>query len=293
MLRGLALSLVLLLPLSLGTLLVRAAGASQPTQVLSLSDYRGVHLLDLSRARSVVLGVAADSLAWSPDGAQFVSELRGDLFVGQREGRRIRPLVIGAAWEMMPTWSPDGSQIAYVARHERTGLGNLYLINVDGSDRRLLLDTDGAAAAPDWSPDGTRIAFHVRAPSTSGIYTIQPNGSGLTRLTEQLDIQPNWSPDGTQIVFSALEFHEFCPRDRSTIHVMAANGSNRRQLPFILGYGGCGRSYHPRWSPDGQWIAFESERNGSRAVVLMRPDGSDARTVSHYPGRQPEWLTLR
>ena len=114
------------------------------------------------------------------------------------------------------------------------------------------------------------------------IYTMNPDGSGETRLTNTADdeIDPAWSPDGTQIAFR---------RASATvgfdIYVMNADGSGQSRLTDTA------QNYEPTWSPDGRKIAFTSHRDGEFEVYVMNADGSaQTRLTSGTGGNyEPAW----
>jgi Tol biopolymer transport system component len=121
-----------------------------------------------------------------------------------------------------------------------------------------------------------RIAFASNRDGQAEIYSINPDGTDLRRLTNNpsSDFGPAWSPDGTQIAFTSGR------AGGAQIFVMRADGSNVRQLTF----GGSENTW-PSWSPDGTRIAFVSDRERSKTTVfdliyMMQADGSQQTRVT-------------
>ena len=186
----------------------------------------------------------ASAPAWSPDGQTIVFERDAcrtetchlrvsnsyEIYVTTLSGR-VRRLTYNGDFDGDPSFSPDGSEIAFVA-----GDG-LYVMNGDGTGRRRL--TKEGYGDPSWSPDGASIAF---SGPTLDISVIGRDGRGLRRLTdnEGPDWGPVFSPDGRRIAFQS---NALCARRMSctgetpmAIWVMNANGSGKHRLTNRTGY---------------------------------------------------------
>ena len=146
-----------------------------------------------------------------------------------------------------PSWSPDGSRIAFVSK--RNGISEIYVINADGSEPMRLTFNKSRDWDSTWSPDGSKIAFASRRDADFEIYVMNADGSEPTRLTHNNvpDWNPTWSPDGSKIAFAS-------ERDgNSEIYAMNADGTNQINLTQSKSV-----DTRPSWSPDGSKIAFAS-----------------------------------
>ena len=119
--------------------------------------------------------------------------------------------------------------------------------------------------------------------SAAEIFVMRPDGSGSRRLTNNalFDANPSWSPDGRRIVFvRAQDSIPGSPARRPDIFVMNADGSGVRRLHESLG-----AASEPRWSPDGQRIAFEEidPSSGRFQLYVMSADGSNMRRLTSGP----------
>jgi dipeptidyl aminopeptidase/acylaminoacyl peptidase len=182
-----------------------------------------------------------------------------------------------------PSWSPDGTRIAYTS--ERDGGRAIYIMNADGSDVKRLTPLAGDSFHPTWSPDGTRIAFVSVRAANPDVYVANADGSGELRLTNNptIDTDPAWSPDGARIAFSS---------DRAgnhDIYVMSADGSG-----VIRMTNNTTLDRYPAWSPDGSRLAFSGSvcddpfRSGYCAPIVFVV-GTTGPPVGVGVGEDPAW----
>ncbi|MCX6032008.1 MAG: hypothetical protein NT169_22270 [Chloroflexi bacterium] len=123
--------------------------------------------------------------------------------------------------------SPDGIQ-RLVVQEDARRTPQVYVQDARYSGLRQLTTTTGWCYDPTWSPRGDRIAFVSQEPGNDEIYLINPDGSGMQRLTVntwEWDKHPSWSPDGAQIVFWSNR-----ETGRRQLWVMNADGSGQRRL---------------------------------------------------------------
>jgi len=144
-----------------------------------------------------------------------------------------------------------------------------------------------AAGARAQSGPPSSIAFHSSRDSTSTsnhIFVMNADGSGQIPLTtgSSNDLRADISPDGTQIAFASNRVG-----GHFEIFVMHPDGSELRQLTSTLT--GITNTW-PRWSPNGEWIAFQSNVSGAFQIYAIRPDGSDLSQITDSGINQfPAW----
>jgi Tol biopolymer transport system component len=208
-----------------------------PTDV----EGRYLYLLHADGTETQVTPERVGGAAISPDGSRvvFADDDTDWLYAVDVGGGR--PVRIGIGEE--PTFSPDGTQIAYLGLPRsgccvQSGREHVWVANADGTDaHEILVDEpalDKGVESITWSPAGDRIAMASRSPV---IYTFAPDGSDFTKVIDR-GFRPSWSPDGSQIAYM-LPYGN--PRFAGAPLVIAdADGSNVQ----IFDFGGVG-PWHP------------------------------------------------
>lgn len=216
----------------------------------------------------------------SPDGTKiaFVSTAQGfplsQIWVMDADGTNFANITQDAqAHSEFPSWSPDGSQIAY-HRYTPNGEGDIYVMNADGTDKRNVTNSSTGDWWPSWHPDGNRLAFHtIESGVPFYISTINVDGSGRQEVLRQPSLffrNPSWSPDGSRLAFQ-------CNIESNIWEICVANGDGSNPQN-ITNLGVAGRQHRlVSWSPDGNMLTFDSNRDGQENtfdIFVMNANGS-------------------
>jgi Tol biopolymer transport system component len=202
------------------------------------------------------------------------------LLAASADARRTGAKVEWFAGNDAPTWSPDGTRIAFTGF--RAGkAGEIYVMRPNGTGQTNLTKAAGYDDLASWSPDSARIAFTTNRDGNNEIYVMNANGTQQRRLTnsDSAEYGPSWSPDGTMIAFWSNR------NGNNEIYVMSADGSGQTRLTEHPA-----SDHSPDWGPDGR-IAFVSTRGAGRmSLHVMNANGSDVRRVT---GPDVVWNELR
>ena len=216
--------------------------------------------------RAVIKVSSAASPTFSPDGQKilFQDRIEENTEVCQVnvDGSGFVNLSNSSYRDMSPVYSPDGARIAFSSnRVSGTSTFEIYVMNSDGSDTKLVFGDRAMSVGPSWSPDGKSLVFaNDREDGRIGnfeLFLLNLEGGIETRLTHRLryDSDPAFSPDGKRIAFvSGTD-------GNNEIYLINADGSGVLRLTRDLG-----NDLAPDWSPDGKRIIFTSDRTGKYAI---------------------------
>jgi TolB protein len=253
------------------------AGSTVANGLLAFSGGGQIHVVfpDGSGPRQLTHLGGHDALDvhWSPDGSMLAFRVWANgnyqLFVARADGTDPTNIT-GSMGVGELAWSPDGSMLSFTSSQKGND-SDVFVVQVDGTGLRAVVESPLTEHRPQWSPDGTLIAFerwpvHDRDPGTPDIYTVGLDGSEPVPLVTSAgwDTGAAWSPDGSRIAFSS-------ERDGDEeIYVVNADGSDEQKLTDLPGVDASSAT----WSPDAGRLSFVAHDGEQWDMWVVKPDGS-------------------
>ncbi len=270
-------------------------------------------------------------LAWSPDGKQLAAVRSIDNSLGDTIGSQIYLInsdgsgglnqyrwaeshmslsvveagasvapPLGGGFCASPQWSPDGTRLAFL--HADDSGDDIFVMATDGSGLTNVSQTgESFVSLFAWSPDGRYMAYFAgrQQPDNSLVTGLRLANMAtgkqetILELTSTISIVSYtalaWSPDGARLLFTSTNTNG---RDQS-LYLVYWDGSSLTRLADDLPW----RS-SASWSPDGNWVAFVSARDGNDEIYAMNvseafrdPESLQAIRLTHNSGsdRNPQW----
>ena len=237
-----------------------------------------------------------------------------DLFIADRDGNHVRPLVPDAALDYNASFSADGRWVVFTSH--RAGSADIYRVHPDGSSLERLTDDPAFDDQGVLSPDGKSLAFVSSRSGQADIWILDLAKRKLRNLTNHPagDFRPAWSPNGQWIAFSSDRdpTRTACPNTTQPgpgpfvtpqytgIYVVRPDGSALRRITGPLETAGT-----PHWSPDGSRLGFYAGDvdqvcrgglifgTGTTQIVSVNIATGARETLTSGPGVKvfPRWLS--
>jgi hypothetical protein len=214
---------------------------------------------------------------------------RGQVNWVDRQGQVTRALSLPGHTELLnPEVSPDGARVAGARMDPATGNWDIWIVNVGSGEATRVTRQPGVDSDPMWSPDGTELAYRSRRADVQGIFrltladgreqllmTLGPVTGGVT------DVRPTgWAGDGRFVLVQSASVE-------TGFDMVAVPIAGGEPIPVLATPGS---EVNGRVSPDGRWVAYQSNDSGEHHIYVrpfLRP-GAPTR-VSVTPGALPQW----
>lgn len=288
---------------------------------------------DGSNQQQIAPDLYVDSIGWAPSGRYIVAQARFATIDGivriavgddNKAGEVLKLTPDITTDSVNPTWSPDGSLIAFQTKRDG-GDYQVFVMNTDGSNKRRISDGKGYAGQPAFSPDSKSLVYVQGDNNLSPMQVyVAPIAGGAPKAIAapgSSAAQPSWSADGKTVVFlkvvgdradtimavpsqggdvrtlsdtGAIQSVHISP-DGSTVlyHQIIQQANAGTQLFTVPLAGGTpkqlttgGENYYPSWSPDGKQITYAGRTSESSAhkIVISNADGTNVQTISSGDG---------
>ena len=225
----------------------------------------------------------------SPDGKTIVFDMLGDIYSIPMAGGKAKPLQTGAAWQVQPRFSPDGSTILFTS--DAGGGDNIWFMDADGSNARQITREDFRLLNnATWMPDGEYFVARKHFTGTRSLGAGEmwmyhrSGGSGLqltSRKNDQQDVnEPDVSPDGRYVYFSEDMYSggsfQYNKDPNSQIYIIRRFDREKGIIENVVT--GPGGSARPQISNDGNLLAFVRRVRNQSVLFLY-----DTRTAEEWP----------
>ena len=192
-----------------------------------------------------------------------------NLWVADADGENAKSALSSSEPIISPSWSPNGTQLAYVSFEARKPV--VYVHDLASGRRRLLANFKGSNSAPTWAPDGKTLALTLSREGGSQLFLMDANGGEPRRIAQSsaIDTEPRFTLDGKLIYFVS---------DRGgspQIYRVAVGGGNPERVTFTGTY-----NISPAVSPDGRWLAYISRVSGAFKLFVMDINSGTATSIT-------------
>ncbi len=263
--------------------------------VMPAPDYPRKRQDFMSTAPQPVKGIVAPIV--SPDGRKIAFTALGDLWLLTIGNPKPERLTDDAWMDLDPSWSPDGSKLAYSSDKRGTGTMEIYVRDMKSGQEELVGSATESLTAPVFSPDGRSIAvtmldngdWHANTP-----YLLDPKTKALRKVGDMMfkPSRATWSADGRTVAYVSLaDASDRFRKGLNKLKLLSVDGAPARFVSPIAGASiGIRASSNLAISPDGRQAVFVED--GTLRTVAMLPDGSftgTPRRMTNDLADHPSW----
>lgn len=225
---------------------------------------------------------------------------------------------------LSPSWSPDGSKLAFVSFKD--GGSIVKLLNLANGEHQTIAAFEGINSAPAWSPDGTKLAYSTSRSGSPDVYIYDTFTRQHSRINTHygIDTEPAWSPDGKSILFTSSRTGKpqiyTTPLDGGATTRVTFEGNENANASYdfngdritMVHEGGqivvmdsesglitpitqAKFDESPSFSPNGDMVLYATEQDYEPALVAASSDGRVHTRLEYISGdvREPAWSTLK
>jgi eukaryotic-like serine/threonine-protein kinase len=206
-----------------------------------------------------------------------------ELAVYNRAGQRTA--MLGEQGASYPSFSPDGKKIVFNRPDLQTGQNDIWVYDLQRRISSRFTFDGGSDVVPTWSPRGDSIVFSSNRGGRAALYLKSANGTGDENLVagSSTDLYvTDWSRDGRFLSVTSLGD----PATHTDLLTVATTG-DRKPVPFLKT---SFNEWRGRFSPDGRWLAYQSDETGKYEIYVRFADGSGGKwQISSGGGGVPLW----
>ncbi len=252
-------------------------GEDRGEKELYLMDWDGGRITRTGLKGNVII-----SPRWSSDGIKIIFSAERNrqwgIFLVDFNNMREKKVFSSQGTNIAGDFLPNGYEFTFSS--SKDGTPDLYIMNLENNKVEKLTSFYGIEVSPSVSPDGKYIAFVSDRSGSPQIYIMQRDGKDLRRITFEgsYNTSPAWSPNGDKIVFTGRI-------GKNQIFIINPDGTGLTQLTTE------GNNEDPSFSPDGRYITFCSDRDGTKGIYIMRANGEAQKRITpkNLKSSSPRW----
>jgi TolB protein len=217
-------------------------------------------------------GIARTRIAFKVDNGR-----NSEIGIADYDGFGAQTITSDNTSVVAPVWAPGRNAIYYTSH--KLNSPDIYVQNLSTGERRAVVQFSGSNLSPAPSPDGRKLAAVLSKDGWVDLYVMNVDGSEVVRLTRSRDHEssPCWSRDSRYVIYAGAV------NERRGLYRVPVGGGAAQRITTS----GVANPTEPDVSPDGEWIAFTSQRGGGFDICVVPAKGGGATVL--VEGEDPSW----